>query len=221
MTIPTTPGEKNASNINRLSFRERALLLGALVLLISVTWYDSFMQPAIAQIRKASTQIEAMEKTVLRLKHLVEEKKINRASTQHHENLGPLAQLEKKNADLDQHLFRAGLAIVDHEALAGIETVLLSGIGDMKLYGIERYKPKPLVEDEKKPKKSNDAEDEIKLYRRPMTISWDSSYPDAWSYLKKIEAAKLPVIWEELHYKTTTAPNGIFTLTISTVSLPR
>jgi MSHA biogenesis protein MshJ len=218
MTPLLQTGKKSLDALNRRSLLERSLLSILLTLIIVLVWDSRFYQPTKKHGVAAALQINTLQTTLTGLKSLLYQLQRRKEQDPNTKVQREIYELEKKNSALDDQLAEVGIVLVKAEKLVQIEKTLLEQTGETEFYGVKQLEAKPFKKD-KSPSKEKD--DTVKLHRHPLTIKWLGSYPDTWSYLKKLESANLPILWDRLQYKTNKAPTGLITLTISTVSIKK
>lgn len=205
--------------IDKLSFRERGLVLLSALALVYMVWDLVIFSPISDAKQKVDREIATIEqKSNALLKE--EQTLLSALSSDPDRELKQLRDELKNQVDeLDQELGELANGLIPVEQLASILQEVLTGTGVLKLQELQT-----LPVEELQITALNDAEEDGEfsvragVYKHTVALTVKGQYLQLVDYLKKLEAMSWRFYWDELHFEREDYPTGIIYLRVYTLS---
>ena len=203
------------SHYNSLVLRERILLIALVCSVVFFIWYFFWGYPASTNIEQANNK---REKLLTLSESIVS--KYDFSEEQH--------AVERNIAIIDKRMssVRSKMSIIDDEITQFNEKTipvgevilllrdLLSANNELSLESLKVY-PSELIKE-----KSNNNDDFEDAFEKSMiSLTLKGTYASIFDYLKKIEALKWSVFWEDVEYSVDQYPIAKVTIQLYTLSI--
>ncbi|MBF8269214.1 MAG: MSHA biosis protein MshJ [Gammaproteobacteria bacterium] len=221
------------SKIDNLNLRERAMILGG-VLLVMYFALDMFaLQPV--QVSQKQVQNNLLQKnaelTLLNLQ-LQQMATISRDSPQERDRQ-EILRLRQELATLDQSLNQATANLVSPQQMAKLLQMVLGQTNGLRLKKVTSLGSTSLLlsgqtnQDNKSAKAATetgpDAEETIAstAYKHGLKIEFEGDFFTTLDYMRKLEALEWNFFWDEITFKVTEYPTASGSLSLFTISLDK
>ncbi|MBW8189435.1 type II secretion system protein M [Neiella marina] len=204
--------QKLESRYNEMTPRERGLIFGAGLVLISMVLYSLWIGPnmdrAASLERKLASQQQDSETLTRQIDMLKEA--LNRdpnEATQH--------QLDEQNehiSKLDTELKALTVDLVAAEQMLPVLRSLLATSRDVSLIGLTSIPGEPVLAAQ------DEADTDIGMYRHGVTIEVSGSFFDIYRLLESIEASPWRFYWQAFDYQVAEYPNAKVRIVLYTLS---
>ena len=213
--------EKLASWIDSQSLRERALILGAVILAVFLIWEKLLLDPLDKEAKQLNIEIKKQNKELARVREQ-QAQVLNRASTD------PNAQTQKDiealrtaMRSLDERLRLMTVDLIDPAKMAQVLEDVLTRETDLKLISVEALSPRPLSEektlDENTAKRSKSKLPGV--YQHALQIEFQGSYLSTLNYMQQLEKLSQQFYWGSVDFSVEDYPKARVIITVNTLSL--
>lgn len=221
------------SKIDNLNLRERAMILGG-VLLVMYFALDMFaLQPV--QVSQKQVQNNLLQKNAeltllnLQLQQMVT---ISKDSPQERDRQ-EILRLRQELATLDQSLNQATANLVSPQQMAKLLQMVLGQTNGLRLKKVTSLGSTSLLlsgqtnQDNKSAKAATetgpDAEETIAstAYKHGLKIEFEGDFFTTLDYMRKLEALEWNFFWDEITFKVTEYPTASGSLSLFTISLDK
>ncbi|HET7776026.1 MAG TPA: hypothetical protein VFK74_06640 [Azospira sp.] len=210
-----------AQRFDALSRRERAMVVGALLLLVLFSGHTLFVSPRLAKLRldEAQLQQQQAELSAIRSQMLV-------LQQEQRDPDGPLkaelAQLRQQQGALQQRLLQVRDKLVSPEQMAGfLENILVRSKG-LRLVSLRTLPVSSVIERSSEAAgKASPGIDIGNVFKHGVEISIEGTYPELLAYLAEVERAPQQVLWSKVELRADYFPRSVLTLTVYTWSLDK
>ncbi|MFP4146811.1 MAG: type II secretion system protein GspM [Halorhodospira sp.] len=200
--------------------RERLLLGGAVLLVLAALWYYQLFVPRQAAIDRAERErAEATEQ----IEALREEREGLREDLEADPEAALRRRIEALREELDgmEHALGEGMPdLIDPEQIRGFLKGLLAERSGVRLVALERLPAEQLLsaggDDDGEEEEA--AEDAVAVYRHPVRLTIEGSYPATVRFLEAVEGLSWELAWEALSYEVTEYPTARIELRLYTLS---
>ncbi|MBF0448205.1 MAG: hypothetical protein HQL67_08405 [Magnetococcales bacterium] len=190
--------------------RLRILLLAGTILLTLLGWQRWFYEPFINEWQQIEQKKRAVEKRMTQLRNL----KLTAQPTGAVDPGANQAIESQREQQLNQALRETGIYLTRADQRQAIQTALLTLRGPLQFTALhQKNSTTTVIIDPPKGEKPP------RLVQHQWHIQLTGTYAQTWHYLKRIEQADLPLLWQSLSYRTATHPDGQIDLQINALSL--
>lgn len=208
-----------AERYEAFSLRERALVMLAVIVLMSMFWDAMLMSPeeirqkqVVAKMQSMNQQTEALNLQIQEMSAALRGGEVQHIKARVNELHSLLKGLEQQQKDLTvQFIQPVQMARVLREMLSaenGLVLTELSSLGAQPLFP-------PAENDEKNPHVAHQPE----VYKHGMRIVFEGDYFKTLSYLRALEAMPWRLYWDNVEYHVTDYPRARVAITVHTLSL--
>ena len=209
--------EKLSGQVEALTLRERAILLGAIVIGVVFIWGQFIFAPLQDRHKRASSNLISLtqQQTTFAEQQLLLTQRLK--DDPNRELRAQRAELEAQLSKVKSEIERQLSGLIAPEKMADVLRSMLQQQEKLKLVSLKNMPVAPFnpsgqtVESEPK-------EGEAGLYQHSMELVMDGEYFDVLEYIKRIESLK-GFSWETMNYEVIDYPKARVTIKISTLSL--
>lgn len=209
--------------IDGLSLRERALLFGAVLVVIFTLWDRLLMAPVGQDQAGATKDLEAATAHLARLNGQIQALAAGAQTDPDLRLRQRLEQLEAEHRRLDERLESATLELIDPREMARALEKLLERQGGLRLVRLENLGAEPLLAQgsERVPDAPAPAEQDgvPRIYRHGLRVELAGSYQATLDYLRAVEALPHNFFWDSLDLAVEQYPTARVRITVHTLSL--
>lgn len=197
---------------HQLSVRERAIIVGALsVLLLGL--FDQFL------LRPLMMEREQIEKDKATLLDSMQESNRRIDELQHAINTNPnivlqrsIDELHEYHTELDQGIAAITDGMIDPVQMPFVLGELLSERNGLKVHSVKSKAAQRLMVADENQKES------AAIYRHDLELTLEGSFFQVRDYLTAVEALPSKLLWDDLEYTVETYPKGSLNLRVHTLS---
>ncbi|HUR40515.1 MAG TPA: type II secretion system protein GspM [Verrucomicrobiae bacterium] len=214
---------------DRLSLRERGVVLIMLVLLLVLTWDSALMGPLERKRKTALQQVQALRAEVSGLEQSVETIVAQMAANPQSRSKNSADTLLKEIAGLDAQLAGATSGLIAPREMGQVLEQLLARTSSMRLQGLKTLPPEPVVAPSAEiglapgaPPAANGPASQApatKIFKHGVELQLSGSYLEALQFLKAVEKLPWRFFWDQVEFTVEEHPQGRMKLTLYTLSL--
>lgn len=195
--------------------RERALLLGACVLVLSGGWNLVLLEPLRAKEHEVDADVQALEQRLQALQAQADG--ILRAhSTDPNVELRKRADSLRRQIEvLDARIAEHTVTLIKPREVARFLEELLSEHQELRLVRLENVLPEPILDGSQTPE--DGGAPSSGLYKHGFEIELRGGYLGTLRYLQALESLPWNFFWETLDYETQEYPEGKTTIRAFTI----
>lgn len=209
-----------ADRFDRLSLRERMLVLAAVAGAVVLAWDLLLIGPLDREHRRREAQVQALRAEVDGLRGSVEAVVAQGAVDPDRDNRDRIAQMQAEIAELDRQLAGATLGLIAPREMARVLQQVLSRVARLKLRALRTLPPQTLIAPAAQPRATAaPAAATTQIYRHGVEIEVDGTYLEALALLQSLEALPWRFLWDRIEYQVESHPQGRLTLVIHTLGL--
>lgn len=200
-----------------LQLRERALVIGAVLVLVLFGGYSLFVEPTLQARTKAQAEIANIQQQNQQFAQQLDEIKALLEKDPGSETLSQIAQLEQEQQQINEALGQSAIDLISPELMAtALEDVLANGSGAQLLALTTLPAEEVSLVGEGEPS-SSAAQDGL-LYRHPLTISISANFAQVRALVGHIQALPWRFYWRGFDFTMKDYPQGELTLELFTLS---
>ena len=219
--------------IDNLSLRERAITLGAIVVLIFIIWLTFFHDPLEDKKKSLQAQIEQQTAELVTLStqsQVLTEKISNDPNTL---NLRKRDRLNENLAASRQEILAVTRNLITPESMPEILRAILMQTKGLKLIKLNGLGKSPIIsaniEDDEKSasgdkkntdnEKRDNTEEFETAYKHGMQIVFEGNFLSTLAFIEKLEALNWQFFWHSIKFEVEEYPRSISSITLYTLSL--
>ena len=204
--------EQAETKLHGLSFRERIIITGALVVLIVGLFDQLFLSPNLKQRAKLEAEKAQLQTAMQQSIDQIDELELAIKNDPNRVLDEKIKLLQEKHHWLDQQIASITDGMISAETMPYVLGELLSEQTGLKVQSI-KSKPaqKLIVADEHQ-------ENSPTVYRHDIEMRLQGSYGQMLSYLLAIEDLPTKLLWDDLEYRVDQYPKGSLSLRVHTLS---
>ena len=207
-----------AGKVDALSLRERALLFGAVLILIFTLWNELLMIPLEEKHARALSEIESVQKRVKMLDGQIKSSLTMLKNDPNKLNRKAQIQLDRELSRIDQQIADLANNLIPPREMAKVLEEMLSNSLDLKLLRVESLAARPLLESgADAPEGAGEAA--LGIFRHGMIIEFEGEFHQTLDYLRALEGLPWRLFWEHIDYSVEQHPKAHITIGVSTLSL--
>ena len=200
-----------------LQLRERALVIGAVLVLVLFGGYSLFVEPTLQARTKAQAEIANIQQQNQQFAQQLDEIKALLEKDPGSETLSQIAQLEQEQQQINEALGQSAIDLISPELMAtALEDVLANGSGAQLLALTTLPAEEVSLVGEGEPS-SSAAQDGL-LYRHPLTISISANFAQVSALVGHIPALPWRFYCSGFDFTMKDYPQGELTLELFTLS---
>jgi MSHA biogenesis protein MshJ len=201
--------ESSAARFDRLSLRERLLILAAVLAVLFVLWDALLLAPLESRRRVLSTEIDSLQSGIAATAAVLQSS-MNNDPTRN--AIVQIARTQRDIAALDRNLQSASVGLLPPDRMTAVLQDLLRQRQQVKLVSLRtetatRLLPGP--------------QDQAGPYLHPVELVLRGSYLDILNYLQALEALHWRLYWKTLELDSSAYPVDRVRIEIGTISLDR
>jgi MSHA biogenesis protein MshJ len=201
--------ESSAARFDRLSLRERLLILAAVLALLFVLWDALLLAPLESRRRVLSTEVDSLQSGIAATAAVLQSS-MNNDPTRN--AIVQIARTQRDIAALDRNLQSASVGLLPPDRMTAVLQDLLRQRQQVRLVSLRtetatRLLPGP--------------PDQAGLYLHPVELVLRGSYLDILNYLQALEALHWRLYWKTLELDSSAYPVDRVRIEIGTISLDR
>ena len=204
-----------AGKIEKLSLRERILVLLTLLAVVILPGYSFWLEPMLVKEKQLVSRIAEGRRQLLDLEVQAAALQAAAQTDPDQENRGKLIVLQQEIETLDTRLQGVVQGLLPPREMARVLEELLTREGGLRLMRLENQPPQPLVDLSGSPLQGQG----LNLYRHALMIEFEGSYLDSLQYLRALEKLPRRLIWDELQIEVVRYPRCRVRLGLQTLSL--
>ncbi len=205
--------------INKLSTRERILVLTGLLAVIYLLW-DSFL---ITPIKKTNTALNIEYQSVKKQMSDLEKRQIMAsnllAQSRRKQLLKEIGQVERKINAFDVQISQRLQGRVAPEDMPALLNDVLQKNRKLELIQLNNLQAEPFISQEKTEQSKAVDPDLVGIYRHSMELELQGSYLDILDYLQELESLKWKIFWDEVKMDVQEYPLDKVYIKVHTFSL--
>jgi len=199
-----------------LSLRERALIMGALVLLMIFVWYNALISPQ-ERVRKIRlSQVEAMRAEVSGLEQSIETIVAQGAIDPDRQSREAIERVKNEVAALDARLAGATSGLIAPKEMAQVLEQLLARTSRMTLHALRTLPPEAVIAPSGQATPGAPA---AQIYKHGVELELDGTYLETLSFLQAVETLPWRFFWDHIEFTVVAHPQGRVKLTLYTLGL--
>jgi MSHA biogenesis protein MshJ len=207
--------EKSFAQFNRMSTRERALMAGAALVAVLMTWTIAVMDPMTAKTQGLRGELASLEESLTAGINGSEGAESNAATGMSE----PAAQLQARLDALNAQLASKSAGLIEPERMVQVIHDVLSNQRGVTLVTLRNKPVTALVEPA--PAADGTVPEISGPYVHRVELVIEGRYLDIMRYLKALEALPWQFYWRSLDLRTTTYPLNRVQIELSTLSLEK
>ncbi len=201
--------------IDGMTLRERALLFGAVVIVLFMAWDSLLMAPLEARkearLARLDTVMGEIEEVNRQVQTILERRQQDPNLQLHRE----LARLKARIGSVDERIGREMAGLIGPQQMARMLEQVLLQQSSLKPLRIENLGSAPLVV----PGDGEAPGDGVGVYRHRLLLVMEGSYLQAVEYLEALQALPWAFYWDEVSIEMVDYPKARVRLVVSTLSL--
>ncbi len=218
MSSETNPVKNLTDRLDRLTPRERGLILFALLALLLIPWYAFYLEPSQARAKAIQKSIGQQKGQVAELEAQAEAILALHRQDPDQENRRRAEQLKKELEQLHGGLGKLTLDLIPPREMPKVLEEVLTRTSTLRLVRLGKLETTPLLGSA-----AETAEETSgwgpNLYRHTLQMELEGSYLDTLSYLKSLEQLPRSLFWDNMEIEILRYPKARITLTVHTLSL--
>ena len=205
--------------INKLSTRERILVLTGFLAVIYIAW-DTFL---ITPIIKANTALNMQFQTIkqqmsdLEKRHVIASDLL--AQSRRKQLVREIGQVEQKINNFNSQISQRLQGRVAPEEMAGLLNDVLQKNHKLELIQINNLEAEPFITQNKTDQKESIDPDLVGIYRHSMEMELQGAYLDILDYLQELEALQWKIFWDDVKMDVQEYPVVRVNIKVHTFSL--
>lgn len=220
------------SRIDELTLRERAIILAAVLLVLSLGWYTQLMEPLMQKEKVLLSNLDAKQRQLL----LVNQQFTLLAKRQSGEpdeiDRKKLADLRSQIKLVKEDIKATAANLVPPESMPEILRLILNKSDGLTLLKLKGLGSQPLITDTAteegnkaaaakadKGQKENSGQELHSAYKHGMEIEFSGSFFPTLDYIKKLENLEWGFFWGQVNFKVEKYPKAVTKITLYTLSL--
>lgn len=213
---------KAAEEFGKRNLREKLLVAGAAVAVISVVWHVFFFEGRWDRLEQVQTQTRTAQEEVYSLEAEKQEL-LQKVSEEPSERLQREVQrLEEQLQQLDRRLEEERRELISPRRMAAQLREVLQKSAELELAELTNHPPRQVqLTDLTDSPEELDSATIPDLYRHPLTITFRGSYPAAISALNNMQDLTGRLFWDRLEFTVIDHPTARLRLRVHTLSLER
>ncbi len=204
--------------LNRLTRRERGLILAALLIILALAWSSLVFSPLIDRRHAADSAAALVSARIADLTVRTAEVTARAQQDPDRDNRQRLAQLQEEIRLLDARLQEETANLVSPRDMPLLLEELLRKTHGLKLVNLENLPPVPVL--------TQSAEESLvsagslpNLYRHGLRLELEGGFSATLAYLKALEQLPRGLFWDGLEFEVLEHPRARIILTVHTLSL--
>ncbi len=198
--------------VDKLSLRERVLVLGTAILALVSIWYLFLIQPLVQHATRTGSEIESLQVRIEVSNNSFEDKVLQVVGTGS-EYQQKHTQAQQRIDQINESLGDYAAELIDPAEMATVLEDVLKEQSQLRLLHIRNLAPEALSA-------STDAQTAT-FYKHGLEIEFEGSYFACLAYLQDIEALPWRFYWQILDLEVLDYPTNRVRLEISTLSLDK
>ena len=214
--------------MNVLSLRERALVFGAVLVLLFTLWNELLMIPTEHKSKQAASQIEATEKRIASLDKQIEAIKKNAKQDPGKIVRDNLVRYSRELSELDQQIAKLAKNLISPKKMALVLQEMLVQVSGLNIIEVKSLEARPLLESSanEMTQQNGDldkgtASPVLGVYQHRVVIEFEGEFQQTVQYLKMLEAMSWQIFWDHIDYTVEEYPKARVTIGVSTLSLSK
>jgi len=212
--------------IDALSLRERALVFGAVLVLLFTLWNELLMIPLEKQHARTNSSIEAVNKRLPVLEEQIESIKDGSAIDPNKDNQAKLEQFTGELSKIDQQISDLAANLIPPQKMAQALEQMLSFDTGLKIVRVENLGVEPLLKSDVytkggKQEVGGNIKPALGIYRHSLLIEFEGEFHQILEYLRALEALPWELFWDRMDYTVKEHPTARVVIGISTLSLQK
>ncbi len=184
--------------INKLSTRERILVLTGFLAVIYIGW-DTFL---ITPVLKTNTALNMQLQTIKQQMSDLEKRRVIASDlltqSRRKQLVREISQVEQKINNFDSQISQRLQGRVDPEEMAGLLNDVLQKNHKLELIQINNLEAEPFITQNKTDQKEPVDPDLVGIYRHSMEMELQGTYLDILDYLQELEALQWKIFWDDV-----------------------
>ncbi len=184
--------------INKLSTRERILVLTGFLAVIYIAW-DTFL---ITPVLKTNTALNMQLQTIKQQMSDLEKRRVIASDlltqSRRKQLVREISQVEQKINNFDSQISQRLQGRVDPEEMAGLLNDVLQKNHKLELIQINNLEAEPFITQNKTDQKEPVDPDLVGIYRHSMEMELQGTYLDILDYLQELEALQWKIFWDDV-----------------------
>lgn len=203
------------ARVEKLSRRERIMIVGALLVAVLVPGYSLWIEPLQAREKQMQSRIAEARKQTQELSVQIAALAAQAKADPDSENREKAARLHQEIAELDSRLQAMTQGLVSPQDMPRVLEELLSRQRGLRLVRLENLPPQAVLNLATAPT----GEKQRNVFRHGLRLEFEGSYLDALTYLQALENLPRRLLWDELTLEVIQHPRNRVSLVLHTLSL--
>ncbi len=199
--------ETSAARFDRLSLRERLLILAAVLAVLFVLWDTLLLAPLEVRRRALSTEVESQQAAITATAAVLQSSMSNDPTRN---AMLQIARARRDIAALDLQLQSASVGLLPPERMTAVLQDLLRQSGQVRLVSLRTEAATRLLQG---------PADQGGPFLHPVELVLRGHYLDIVNYLQTLEALHWRLYWKTLELDSAAYPNDRVRIEIGTISL--
>jgi MSHA biogenesis protein MshJ len=201
--------ETAAARFDRLSLRERLLILAAMLAVLFVLWDSLLLAPLELRRRALSTEVDSLQAEITATAAVLQSSMSNDPA---HNAALQIAHAQHDIAALDRQLQSATVGLLPADRMAAVLEDVLRRRQQLRLVSLRTETATPLLPG---------PEDQTGPYLHPVELVLRGRYLDILDYLQALEGLHWRLYWKTLELDSSAYPVDRVRIEIGTISLDR
>jgi MSHA biogenesis protein MshJ len=199
------------ARFDALAIRERVLIAGAALMVILMTWYAVFLEPAMERRRGLEAEMAALEQSLQQSSLSSGELD---PSDPNYQAQHDKQRLEEQLATVNSQLATTSAGLIPPERMVQVIHDVLSRQRGVRLVSLHNEPVTTLVP-------VPEGASSTGPYVHPVEIVVEGTYLDVLAYLRALESTEWRFYWRLLELESTTFPRNRVRIELSTLSLDK
>jgi MSHA biogenesis protein MshJ len=209
---------------DQLSLRERVMVLGAALLLLTLLWDSLLMAPLEREGKRRLMQVQALRAEVSGLEQSVEAIVGQGAADPDRASRDAIDKLRQEIATLDTELAGATSGLIAPKEMAQVLEQLLKRTSRLTLHALRTLPPEAVIAPPAGATGAAGAEapartDQAQIYRHGVELELDGTYLETLSFLQAVETLPWRFFWDRIDFRVVDHPQGRVKLVLYTLGL--
>jgi MSHA biogenesis protein MshJ len=216
---------KYLARIDELSLRERAILMGGILVILFLGWYTWLMEPLIKEETALQAQLTSKRNQLQLLNTQFEQLSRRQHTDPDDAGRQRLGELRRQFAQVEQELLQATVNLVPPEIMPDILQQVLNRSQGLSLIRLQGLGGTPLIANANDGVPATDqpgpatGSNLVTAYKHGMLIEFRGDYLNTLNYINALEDMEWGFLWDTIDYRVTAYPEAIITLKLYTLSL--
>ena len=217
--------KQSLARIDELSLRERAIVFGAVLIVLFLGWYAWLMEPLMKEEKRLLSELDGKRGQLSALNAQFEQMTSAMTADPETAMRKKIDQLNREITGMERDLKDATANLVTPESMPGILRKVLDKSRGLTLLKLTGLGGEPLLIEtgsggtDRKQKGIAGNDDLGAAYKHGMQIEFRGNFFQTLDFMRALEDLKQGFFWDEVKFEVQDYPDSVTTLTLYTLSL--